>query len=87
MTDREKRDVERAAISVNHLANEVMRVGHERRVAGKEARFTTCVEQVHIRRASPAIERIPASLMPGCTRVDHDITNGDLSIRRKRSCL
>src|SRR5947209_10799129 len=63
VTDRQERDVELAAARTECALDELVRIRHERGIAGEEAALGAGVEQVHVRGASPAIEAISIAAM------------------------
>src|SRR5688572_31878596 len=84
VADRQQRDVQLPTTLMNDLAHELMRVWRERGVTGKEARLGARIDQIHVRRRTPAIERVPTPAVSGRSGVNYDATNRDLAVGWQR---
>jgi hypothetical protein len=72
VADGEQRDVEISTLPMNDFRNDAMCLCSQASVASKEARFVTGVEQVHVGRATPTINRVPTALVLCACGVHHN---------------
>ena len=70
-------DVERTIRAPQHAFDECMGIRHERGIAGEEETLLVCFGEVHVRRATPAVDPVAIALVRRSLGVDADSTPCD----------
>src|SRR5688572_18329664 len=83
VANRQQGNVEPAAVSVKSFRHNLVRVGRQGGIPREKARLAAGIHEVHVRRATPPDDRVPASPVARRSGVDDDVADSDLTVRRQ----